>query len=44
MTLVQVYFVAKDDAFLYLFENLILHEGDHVYVSGKMKNLDKLYE
>ena len=38
MTLVQVYFVAKDDAFLYLCENLILHEGDHVYVSGKMKD------
>ena len=38
ITLVQVYFVAKDDAFLYLCENLILHEGDHVYVSGKMKD------
>lgn len=38
MTLVQVYFVAKDDAFLYLCEDIILHEGDHVYVSGKMKD------
>ena len=38
MTLVQVYFVAKDDVFLYLCEDIILHEGDHVYVSGKMKD------
>ena len=38
ITLVQVYFVAKDDAFLYLCEDIILHEGDHVYVSGKMKD------
>ena len=38
MTLVQVYFVAKDDAFLYLCEDIILHEGDHVCVSGKMKD------
>lgn len=38
MTLVQVYFVAKEDAFLYLCEDIILHEGDHVYVSGKMKD------
>ena len=39
MTLVQVYFVAKDDAFLYLCEDITLHEGDHVYVSGKMKDM-----
>ena len=39
MTLVQVYFVAKDNAFLYLCEDIILHEGDHVYVSGKMKDM-----
>ena len=38
ITLVQVYFVAKDDVFLYLCEDIILHEGDHVYVSGKMKD------
>ena len=40
LTLVQVYFTDKKDAYLYLCENIILHEGDHVYVSGKMK--DKL--
>lgn len=39
ITLVQVYFVAKDDAFLYLCEDIVLHEGDHVYVSGKMKDM-----
>lgn len=39
MTLVQVYFVVKDDAFLYLCEDITLHEGDHVYVSGKMKDM-----
>lgn len=39
MTLIQVYFVAKDDAFLYLCEDITLYEGDHVYVSGKMKDM-----
>lgn len=38
LTLVQVYFAHKKDAYLYLCENIILHEGDHVYVSGKMKD------
>ena len=39
MTLVQVYFVVIDDAFLFLCEDITLHEGDHVYVSGKMKDM-----
>ena len=39
MTLVQVYFVVKDDAFLYLCEDIILHEGNLVYVAGHMKGM-----